>query len=480
MEHKARIKFGTDGWRALIAGEFTFANVRLCTQGVALYLEDELLASDGIVIGYDTRFQSAEFARTAAEVLAGNGIKVYLSDRAVPTPVVSYAVKTLRACGGIVITASHNPAGWNGFKLKSADGASASGEMVILVEKFISDLNQDSVKTMPLQQGLENGIIKVMDFAPAYGKQINRLLDLSVIRDSGLTIAVDSMHGAGGGYFKSLLGESMCRIIEIKSEPNPAFPGMKQPEPIGGNLLELSETVNRVKAAVGLATDGDADRLGIMNEHGGFMTQLQVYALLAYYFLEVRGERGALVKTITTTSMLNRLGEVYNVPVFETQVGFKYVAPVMIRENALIGGEESGGYGFRGHVPERDGILAGLYFLDFMARTGKKPSELLEQLYALVGPHYYDRLDIVFNEADRNKIVGRMNTASPGSISGVKVIRKESTDGFRFMLQDGSWLLVRFSGTEPLLRVYAESNNVESVKLLLDNGINIAGVKDTF
>jgi phosphomannomutase len=479
LNHKTIIKFGTDGWRAVIADEFTFANVRLCAQGVALYLEEEHPEGDGIVIGYDTRFQSAEFARTAAEVLAGNGIKVHLSDRAVPTPVISYAVKNLRACGGIVITASHNPAGWNGFKLKSADGASAPGEKVARVEKFISVLSHDAVKTIPLHQGLEDGIIKVMDFAPAYGEQISRLLDLSVIRDSGLIIAVDSMHGAGGGYFKSLLGEGKCRIIEIKSEPNPAFPGMKQPEPIGGNLIELSEAVNREKAAVGLATDGDADRLGIMDEHGNFMTQLQVYALLAYYFLEVRGERGPIVKTITTTSMLNRLGEIYDVPVFETPVGFKYVAPVMIRENALVGGEESGGYGFRSHVPERDGLLAGLYFLDFMARTGKTPSELLERLYALVGPHHYDRRDIIFDEADRKEIVGRMNAASPGSVSGIKVLKKEITDGFRFILQDSSWLLVRFSGTEPLLRIYAESNNLDNVRRLLDDGLKMAGVKDS-
>jgi phosphomannomutase len=229
---------------------------------------------------------------------------------------------------------------------------------------------------------------------------------------------------------------------------------------------------------VGLATDGDADRLGIMDEHGNFLTQLQVYALLAYYFLEVRGERGAIVKTITTTSMLNRLGEIYNVPVFETPVGFKYVAPVMIRENALMGGEESGGYGFRGHVPERDGLLAGLYFLDFMARTGKTPSQLMEQLYARVGPHYYDRVDVIFDEADRSEIVGRMAVASPSYISGLKVIAKESEDGFRFLLEDGSWLLVRFSGTEPLLRIYAETKTLDNVRRLLDNGLKMAGVKD--
>ena len=475
---KNPIKFGTDGWRAVIADEFTFKNVRICTQAVANYLKGARLSDKGIVIGYDTRFASADFARASAEVLAGNDIKVYLSEGAVPTPVVSYAVANLEAGGGIVITASHNPAQWNGFKYKSPDGASAPDDVVAGIEKQITAVDPDSIKTLPLQKAIESGVVVLTDFSPSYRQQINRLLDMSHIRKAGLNIAVDSMHGAGGGYFKMLLGEGTTRITEIKAEPNPAFPGMKQPEPIGVNLSELSETIRREKAGVGLATDGDADRLGVMDEHGNFLTQLQVFALLVLYFFEVRGERGAIVKTITTTSMLNRLGELYHVPVFEVPVGFKYVAPVMLSQNALIGGEESGGYGFRGHVPERDGLLAGLYFLDFMARTGKTPSQLLAHLYDKVGPHYYDRRDTVFNEAERSVIVGRMTESTPASIDGVRVLRKETADGFRFLLEDSGWLLVRFSGTEPLLRVYAESKSTENVKRLLDIGLNMAGVKD--
>jgi phosphomannomutase len=316
------------------------------------------------------------------------------------------------------------------------------------------------------------------EFLPAYKRQIEHLLDLSHIRRAGLHIAVDSMHGAGGGYFKALLSETTTHITEIKAEPNPAFPGMKQPEPIGANLAELSETIRREKAQVGLATDGDADRLGIMDESGNYLTQLQVYALLVQYLFEVRGERGAIVKTITTTNMLNRLAELYNVPVFEVSVGFKHVAPVMIRENAVIGGEESGGYGFRGHVPERDGLLAGLYFLDLIARTGKTPSQLLSNLYEKVGPHYYDRHDVFFKADNREIIIGRMAKAIPIQLDGVKVSGKETTDGFRFLLEDGGWLLVRFSGTEPLLRVYAESSSMEKVQRLLDLGLEMAGVKD--
>ncbi len=452
--------------------------MRVCAQAVADYLKSVNLAEKGIVIGYDTRFASADFARASAEVLAGNGIKVFLSSKTVPTPVVSYAVANLKAGGGIVITASHNPAAWNGFKYKSPDGASAPQEVVAAIEKLIAAVDPDNIKSLPMSAATSSGLIAQSDFLPPYKGHIEHLLDMSRIRQAGLHVAVDSMHGAGGGYLKALLGESATHISEIKAEPNPAFPGMKQPEPIGLNLSELAQTIKQKKANVGLATDGDADRLGIMDENGNYLTQLQVYALLTQYLFEIRGERGPIVKTITTTSMLNRLGELYNVPVFEGSVGFKYVAPVMMRENAVIGGEESGGYGFRGHVPERDGLLAGLYFLDFMARTGKTPSQLLADLYEKVGPHYYDRHDVFFKASERNTIIGRMAEANPSSLNGIRVSRKETADGFRFLLEDGGWLLVRFSGTEPLLRIYAESNSRENVQHLLDLGIEMAGMKD--
>jgi len=242
------------------------------------------------------------------------------------------------------------------------------------------------------------------------------------------------------------------------------------------NLTKLSAIVKRQKADVGIATDGDADRIGIIDEKGRFLTQLQVFALLAFYLLEIRGERGAIVKTITTTSMLYRLGEIYKVPVFETPVGFKYVAPIMTRENALVGGEESGGYGFRGHVLERDGILAGLYFLDLMVKTGKTPSELIDHLYARVGPHYYQRRDVEFPEEKRLRIIKRVQESRPEQIDGVKVVEVDTSDGFRFILADTTWLLIRFSGTEPLLRIYAESDSPARVERLLELGKKLAGV----
>jgi phosphomannomutase len=284
------------------------------------------------------------------------------------------------------------------------------------------------------------------------------------------------MYGAGAGYLRTILEGGNTEVIEINGDRNPLFPGI-QPEPIAANLARLSEAVKQQGAHVGLATDGDADRMGIIDEKGNFLTQLQVFALLSLYLLEVRGERGPLVKTITSTSMLDRLGEIFDVPVFETSVGFKYVAPIMRAENALIGGEESGGYGFRGHVAERDGVLACLYFLDLMAKTGKTPSELIDYLYGKVGPHYYQRADIHFPAAERAVITDRLQHRRQKSLGGVEVVNVETADGFRFTLADGTWLLIRFSGTEPVLRIYTESDSPERSGQMIEYGKELAGIK---
>ncbi len=390
---------------------------------------------------------------------------------------VSYGVLAKQAGGAIVITASHNPPQWNGFKYKSANGTSAPTEVIAELEKSIATITTTGkISRIPLAEAQKQGLIEYTDLAPSYVEQIKSLIDLDGLRKAGLKIVVDSMYGAGAGYFKMLLDGGATKLLEINDERNPVFPGIKQPEPIAVNLAKLSDRVRREKADIGIATDGDADRIGIIDEKGNFLTQLQVFALLALYLLEVRGERGAIVKTITTTSMLYRLGEIFNVPVYETPVGFKYVAPIMLARNALVGGEESGGYGFRGHVPERDAILSGLYFLDLMARTGKTPSQLLDYLYSRVGPHYYSRLDIEFAEEQREKIISRVRDSSPETLGGVKVANKDTIDGFRFTLADSSWLLIRFSGTEPLLRIYSESNSQSRAERLLELGREIAGV----
>ncbi|MEE9521122.1 MAG: phosphoglucomutase/phosphomannomutase family protein [Dehalococcoidales bacterium] len=470
------IKFGTDGWRGIIAQDFTFDNVRSCAQAVAEYLKQSGLACRGLIVGYDTRFASEDFASATAEVAAGNGIKVSLCSQATPTPVVSYGVLTQKAGGAIVITASHNPAKWSGFKYKSEIGSSASSEVTAQIEKNIAlILGTGEVNRIPQAEALHKGLIEYLDLAPIYFDHLTSLIDLNELRRAKLKVVVDPMYGAGICYFKTLLGNGVMELIEINSERNPLFSGI-QPEPIAANLAKLSATVTRRKADVGVAIDGDADRLGIVDENGVFLTPLQVFALLALYLLEVRGERGPIVKTITTTNMLYRLGEIFGVPVHETPVGFKYVAPMMIAENALIGGEESGGYGFRGHMPERDGILAGLYFLDLMVRTGKSPSQLIDYLYSKVGPHHFKRIDVEFPKDKRQAIIDRIEHNPPQSIEGVKVVNLDARDGFRFTLADNTWLLIRFSGTEPVLRLYTESDSPARVEKLLERGREIAGV----
>jgi len=471
-----RIKFGTDGWRGIIADDFTFDNVRYCAQSMAEYLQDHGMAHRGLVIGYDTRFASEHFAAVAGEVVAANGIKVFLCPKATPTPVISFGVTHQKAAGAIVITASHNPAEWNGFKMKSQDGATAPTEMERDIESRLPEIiARNRVKHLSLSEGLSQGMIQYMDFDPAYLEQLSDLVNLESLRQAGLKITVDTMYGAGAGYFRRILEGGTTEVVEINGERNPLFPGI-QPEPIARHLTKLSDTVRESKASVGLATDGDADRIGIVDERGTPLTPLQIFALLALYLLDVRGERGAIVKTITTSSMLFKLGKLYEVPVYETRVGFKYVAPIMMKENALIGGEESSGFGFRGHLPERDGILAGIYLLDFMNRTKKTPSELIDYLYSKVGPHHYHRDDLEFPAQERESVIQRLTDKMPDHIARTEVTKVNTMDGYHFSLADGSWLLFRLSGTEPILRIYAEASSLERAKLLVAEGRRILGV----
>ncbi|MBI2957651.1 MAG: phosphoglucomutase/phosphomannomutase family protein [Chloroflexi bacterium] len=471
------IKFGTDGWRGIIADDFTFSNVAACAQAVADLTAERGLRGKPLIIGYDTRFASESFASVSAEVAAANGIHVLLSSTAVPTPVASYGVVHAGGAGAIVITASHNPPQWNGFKVKTQTGSSAEPAVTAELEQRITRLLAgNAVKRVPLAEAKKSGLVTIADLETPYLDHLTQLVDLPELRAARLKIAIDSMYGAGAGYLRKLLGGGSLDLTEMHGERNPAFPGMQQPEPIAHNLNALIDRVREERCSVGLATDGDADRLGVVDENGEFLTQLQVFALLSLYLLDVRGERGALVKTTTTTSMIFRLAELYGVDAFETPVGFKYVAPVMMANNALIGGEESGGYGFRGHIPERDGVLAGLYFLDFMVKTGKTPSQLIEYLYSKVGPHYYDRLDLDFDPAERQMIVDSFARPAPTEILGKNVVKIDRSEGIRLFLSDGSWLFVRLSGTEPVLRVYAESPGKEQSAGLLQVGKKLAGL----
>ena len=473
-----KIKFGTDGWRGVIAEEYTFDNVRRCAQGFANYLLKQGKQGLWVVVGHDKRFSSEHFAAAVAEVLAGNGLRVYLTDGATPTPVIAYAVVDKKAAGAVNVTASHNPPTDNGFKVRNETGGAIDPEGLKEIEAGIPDDIKD-VKRVAYSVGVVEGKIVKFDAATPYIEHLTRdgLIDLQPIKDAGLTVVVDAMWGNGAGWFTRLLAGGKTRIIEIHDTRNPSFPEMKRPEPIQPNIdVGLQATVDN-KEDVLLITDGDADRCGIGDENGQFINQLRVYALLAYYLLEVRGLRGDIVKTLSTTGMLNKLGEIYGVPVHETGVGFKFVAPKMTETNALIGGEESGGYAFRGNVPERDGILAGLYMLDFMVKTGKKPTELLKDLFAKVGGEYfYDRVDSPFSgDAEARKKIIR--DANPQTLGGLKVTELVTVDGFQFRLEDGGWMLIRFSGTEPIMRVYCETRHGDKVQAILQDGLKVAGIK---
>ncbi len=469
------IKFGTDGWRGVIADDYTFENLRRCAQGMARYLVDGGHTRRGLVIGYDTRFESDLFAAAAAEVMAAHGIHVYLVDKPTPTPVITYAILDKKTEGAINITASHNPPTWQGFKVRADYAGAIAPEGLKQIEARIPEPGE--IKRMDFKTGVERGLIELFDPAPAFLHQIGKLVDVEPIKRAGITVAVDSMWGAGAGWFKHILAGGATRVAEIHDVRNPAFPEMDHPEPIPPNVNGLMALVQRERAQLGIATDGDADRLGGSTEKGVFIDQLQMYALLALYLLEVRGERGPIVKTLNTTSMLDLLGKRFGVPVYETGVGFKYVAPKMLETDAMIGGEESGGYAFRGHIPERDGILAGLFLMDFVVRTGKTPSQLLDHLFELVGPHYYERIDTDFPEAERGAILKRLLEARPKEIGGLAVTGTSTLDGFKYLLSDGGWMVIRFSGTEPIMRFYVETAVASRRAEILDAGLRLAGIR---
>ncbi len=470
----SKIVFGTDGWRGVIAEDYTFDNVRRCAQGFASYMLEKGKAGQWFVIGHDKRFDSEYFALAAAEVMAANGLKVFLTDGATPTPVIAFSVVNKKAQGAINITASHNPATDNGFKVRDEHGGAIDPQGLKRIEALIPD-DIANVKRMKGSDAEKQGLLVKFDPAPEYITHIQKLVDIEAIKNSGLNVVVDCMWGNGGGWFTRILAGGTVKIHEIHNDRTPVFPEMLRPEPIPPNInVGLKTTVDR-KADVLLITDGDADRVGVGDENGQFVNQLRVYALLALYFLDVRKERGPIVKTLSTTSMLEKLGKKFDVPVYETGVGFKFVAPKMMETNALLGGEESGGYAFRDNVPERDGILAGLYVLDMMRRLNKKPSELIDYLFSIVGPHYYDRVDRAFS-GDRATREANILNAKPASIGGLKVTGLNSLDGFKFGLEDGGWLLIRFSGTEPIMRVYCETTHQEAVPQILSDGLRIAGL----
>jgi len=466
-----KIKFGTDGWRGFIAEDYTFDNVRRCAQGFASYMLSIGKKGQWIVVGYDKRFSSEHFAAAVAEVLAGNGLKAYLTDGATPTPVIAYAVVDKKAAGAVNITASHNPPTDNGFKVRNETGGAIDPEGLKQIEGGIPD-DIKNVKRKNYKEAEAAGEIVKFDAATPYIEHLTRdgLIDLQPIKDAGLTVMVDAMWGNGAGWFPRLLAGGKTRVMEIHNERNPSFPEMKRPEPIQPNIdVGLKATVDN-KADVLLITDGDADRCGIGDENGEFINQMQVYAILAYYLLEIRGWRGPLIKTTTTTQMVDALANIYKVPVHTVKIGFKYAAPKMVLIDALMAGEESGSYAFR-PVPERDGILAGLFILDFMQKTGLQAGGLLKKVESIIGKYYFKRQDVSINESRRKSIQDLLvsnDVTKNFSLSGI-----DQTDGVKYNLSNGDWLFFRFSGTEPVIRIAAETKDENKLDELITTGVKL-------
>ncbi|MFP3855067.1 MAG: phosphoglucomutase/phosphomannomutase family protein [Anaerolineales bacterium] len=475
---ESTIKFGTDGWRGKIAEDYTFDAVRRCAHGFASYLLETEGDQRPVVVGYDRRFNSEGFSRAVAEVMAGNGLTVHLTEAATPTPAISYAAVHREAAGAVNITASHNPPWDNGFKVRDRNGGAVPPDELKKIEAAIP-ASADDVPRIPFDEAVDNGMIQLFDAAPAYFEQMDRLVDLESLRNAGLKVLFDPMWGNGAGWFEKLIAGGSTEVITIHGERNPIFPEMSRPEPIQPNIDPGLEATVEHNADVLIINDGDADRVGLGDENGKFIDQLRAFGLLAYYYLKVRGERGPIVKTLSTTSMLNKLGEKFDVPVYETGVGFKYVAPKMLETDAMIGGEESGGYAFQNHVPERDGILAGLLFLDMMVKLERTPSQLVEMLFDEVGAHYYDRIDTPLPPGDKATFRQNIESANPETIGGLKVTGLETLDGYKYNLEDGGWLLIRFSGTEPIVRVYCETTDESKVQPILQDGLKIVGIESS-
>ena len=466
---RPQIKFGTDGWRGVIADDFTFQNARYAAQGIANYLKRT--PDPKVVIGYDCRFGADRFAAEVARITAAAGIKTYLTQDPSPTQVSSWTILELHASGAIVLTASHNPAEYLGIKYKPEYAGSASPEVVAGLEEEIGKvIDADSVQLADLDEARQNGSIEMIDPRPAYKRQVAKMVDVEVIKAAGLKLVHDPMYGSGAGYISDLLAGGATTVDDVRSERNPGFGGI-HPEPIPENLEPTIALMSAGGHDLCIATDGDADRVGIIDENGRFVNQLEVYALLMDYLLGVKGWKGPVVRTLTTTSMADKLAEQYGVDCHEVQVGFKYVGPLMMETQAIMGGEESGGFGFRGHIPERDGILAGLFMADFIIQRKKPLSALLQDIFDRVGPHAYHRRDVRLGRDTyaevRERTYSRFQEEPPTDFGGRPVSRTRSDDGFKFYFEDGSWVLVRFSGTEPVLRIYAEAPTRDVVDELI-------------
>ncbi len=470
------ITFGTDGWRAVIADQYTFRNLDTVARATVRWLRRQQTTSPKVVIGYDTRFMGAQFAEYVARVFASNEVRVILSESFTPTPAVSWATKAYGCTVGIVITASHNPPEYNGYKLKADFGGPATPELVAAVEGEIPRLEGEPVPPPSFERFAGEGRITLQDVTSEYLDFLRERLDLDAIRNSGVRIAHDAMFGAGQGMVTRLLGAK--HVVELRCDWNPGFHG-QAPEPIERNLAGLAEAVVKEGCDAGLANDGDADRIGMYDESGSFVDSHTLLSLLVKYLHKERGLTGEVVKTFSTTRLVDRISEAYGLPVVTTPIGFKYIASKIVEGDVLVGGEESGGIAVKGHIPERDGVYIGLLIVEMMVKRGKTLSELVTELHDEFGPHFCRRIDLHTTETKKQNVLKRLREEGGlAEIGGEKVNVTETLDGFKHITETG-WLLVRPSGTEPVLRIYSEAPTPERANALIRDAAEQLGVADS-
>jgi len=471
------IKFGTDGWRAIIAEDFTFANVARVAQAAADYWKSEVRKPKSevfgyelkVIIGFDRRFFSGRFARIAAEIFAGNGFQIVLTPEPTPTPSVSFAVKAQRAVGGVMITASHNPPIFNGFKLKSFYGGSSDPATCQAVEGFV---DHNPVRSLEFDEALRAGQISIQDVRPAHFAALKKLVDFKLIATSKLRFAHDALFGVGAGCFEQLLAGTTCRVTTLNAEHDVLFGGIN-PEPIDKNYARSRRFLRQHPHDICLVTDGDADRVGGMNGRGKVLTTHQIICLLLHHLVVNRKGRGRVVKALTTTSMVDKMCAAYGLPLLETGVGFKYICAEMLKGDLLLGAEESGGIGFPGHIPERDGLAAGLMLLELLATERTSVDRILAKLERRFGPHRYGRIDTHFPLEKRGSLMQFLKENPPKKLLHSPLAGMKTFDGVKFVAEDSSWLMLRGSGTEPILRIYAEAKSDAEVRKLLELGVKL-------
>ena len=466
-----KIKFGTDGWRAIIDKDFTFENLKVVAQSVADYVnalkDKKELRGREIVVGYDSRRNSKEYAETVASVLTGNKIKVILSDRITTTPAVSFAIKKRNLTGGVMITASHNPADYNGIKYKAYYSGSAGADIIGKMEK---GLFKNKVKEISLDEAKSKGLLKVDDLIPDQLDFVLKYLRMDIIKKCGFKVLIDPMHGAGGRYMEGLLKDTNCKVRTIHAQPRTDFGGVN-PEPIEKNLKELARLTKEDGYDIGIATDGDVDRVGCALPNGRLLDGQHIMALLLWHFVEDRKMTGSVVTTICGTVLFKKICEKYKLKLRETPVGFKYICDIMRKEDVLVGGEETGGIGFKDYIPERDGILSGLLLLEMMAHRKKGILEIMSDLEKEFGTYQYLRTFIKISEDKKTGLMSAIIKNPPKDVLGRKIVKTDNADGIKFMCDDSSWLLYRLSGTEPILRVYSEGSSREKAEEILKFGM---------